>query len=245
MRNTLLFVAVFLVSITASAQMLKIGGREFGYVYVGPKAGIAFSKLSNADGFGGNGDTKFRTGFQFGVVGKFGITDRWAIQPEIVFMQKGVKVETGPIESKFKTSYVNVPILAKYSLLALGFTKIHATGGVYSSIRTGGEVEFKDPGGTFTQDLDNSGWRRMDYGMAIGAGAEFRNKYGLWVVDVRYDYSFTDMHKTDNVRNSNRTIGVSVTYLYDFVDLYYRIKNKKKPESPATPATPATQPANQ
>ena len=102
---------------------------------------------------------------------------------------------------------------------------------MYTNVRTGGEVEFKDPGGTSTQKLDNSGWRRMDYGMAIGAGAEFQNKYGLWVVDVRYDYSFTDMHKTDNVRNSNRSIGVSVIYLYDFVDLYKRIKDKKKKES--------------
>jgi len=239
MKRIVIVFSVFLISLAANAQMLKIGGYEFGYVYVGPKAGVAFSKLSNSDAFAGTGDTKFRTGFQFGVVGKFGITSRWSIQPEVTFMQKGVKVETGPIESKFKTSYVNVPILAKYSLIALGFTKIHAMGGVYSSVRTGGEVEYKDPAGTFTQDLDNSGWRRMDYGMAIGAGAEFQNKYGLWVIDARYDYSFTDMHKTDNVRNSNRTIGVSVTYLYDFVDLYYRIKNKKKSENTPAPVEEA------
>lgn len=109
--------------------MLKIGGHEFGYLYVGPKVGVAFSKLSNSDAFAGTGDTKFRTGLHLGVVGKLGITERWSIQPELTFMQKGVRVKTGPIESNFKTSYIGIPILAKYSLIALGFTKIHAMGG--------------------------------------------------------------------------------------------------------------------
>lgn len=233
MRRVLIIFSIVLLSLAANAQMLKIGGHEFGYLYVGPKVGVAFSKLSNSDGFVGGGDVKFRTGLQLGAVGKLGISERWSIQPELTFMQKGVKVETGPIESKFKTSYIGIPILAKYSLLAIGFAKIHLTGGVYTSIRTGGEVEFKDLGGTSTQDLNNSGWRRVDYGMAVGGGAELPNKYGIWVIDFRYDYSFTDMHKTDNVRNSNRTIGISITYLYDFVDLYKRIRKNKQESAPA------------
>jgi len=234
MRRVLILFSIVLLSLATNAQVLKIGGREFGYLYVGPKVGVAFSKLSNFDGFAGSGgDVKFRTGLQLGVVGKLGITERWSIQPELTFMQKGVKVETGPMESNFKTSYIGIPVLAKYSLLAIGFAKIHLTGGVYTSIRTGGEVVTKDPGSTFTQSLDNSGWRRQDYGMAIGGGAELPKKYGIWVLDFRYDYSFTDMHKTDNVRNSNRTIGVSIIYLYDFVDLYKRIRKNKQDSAPA------------
>ena len=237
MRHALLFVAVFLVSVTASAQMMKIGGYEFGYVYAGPKVGLGFSKISNADkSFGG--DVKYRTGMELGLVGKFGITDRLAIQPEVTFLQRGVKTENNGFEGKYKVSYLSIPILAKYTLKAFGFGKIHLTGGVYSSVRTGGEVEYKDAaGGTYSENLDNSGWRRMDYGMTVGAGAEWPRKYGTWVFDLRYDYSVVDVHSSDNTYNSNRTIGVSVTYLYDFVDLYYRIKNKKKQHQESAPAT--------
>lgn len=231
MRIFFLFVSIFLVSLAASSQVMTIKGREFGFMYAGPKVGLGFSRISNADKSFGGGDVKFRTGMELGIVGKFGITDRLSIQPEITFMQRGVQTDNNGFESKFKVSYLNIPVLAKYSLKALGFAKIHALGGVYSSVRTGGEVEFKDPGGTFTQKLDDSGWRRMDYGFAIGAGAELPRKNGTWVFDVRYDYSIVDVHKSDNTYNSNKTIGISVTYLYDFVDLYKRMRDKKKQEN--------------
>jgi len=234
MKRIVVVLSVFLISFAANAQMLKIGGYEFGYVYVGPKVGLGFSKISNADkSFGG--DVKYRTGMELGLVGKFGITDRLAIQPEVTFMQRGVKTDNNGFEGKYKVSYLSIPILAKYTLKAFGFGKIHLTGGVYSSVRTGGEVELKDPGFTQTEKMQDSLWRRMDYGLTIGAGAEWPRKYGTWVFDVRYDYSVVDLHKSDDTFNSNRTIGISVTYLYDFVDLYYRIKNKKKSETTPAP----------
>ncbi|SDB96106.1 porin family protein [Williamwhitmania taraxaci] len=228
MRTIILVVTFCFASLTMSAQVLKIGNREFGFVYAGPKIGLGFSRISNADESFGGSEVKFRTGLELGIVGKIGITDRLSIQPELTFLQRGVKTDNNGFESKYKVSYLSIPVLAKYSLKALGFAKIHAIGGVYSSVRTGGEVEFKDAAGTSTQKLDNSGWRRMDYGFSVGVGAELPKTKGTWVFDIRYDYSIMDVHKSDDTYNSNRTIGASVTYLFDFVDLYKRMKDTKK-----------------
>ncbi len=229
MKGIAAVVLGLLLSVGSYGQVVKIGKKEFGYFYLGPKLGIALSKISNATAsFGGT--SKFRTGFELGVVGKLGINEKWAVQPELTFVQKGVRVESGSFESKYKTSYIGIPVLAQYSLMAVGVTRFHLNGGGYVNVRTGGTAVFTDAasGQTYESTLSNSGWRRMDYGFAIGGGAEWPRKLGTWVFDLRYDYSFMDVHPDDSEFNSNRTISFSIIYLYDFVDLYKRLKNRQK-----------------
>lgn len=232
MKGIIAVLISLIISSGLYAQMIKIGKKEFGYFYLGPKLGLAMSKISNtSSSFGGT--SKFRTGFELGVSGKLGINEKWALQPELMFIQKGVKVESGSFESKFKTSYIGIPILAQYSLMAVGVTRLHVEGGGFVNVRTGGTAVFTDAvsGQSYESSLTNSGWRTMDYGFAFGAGAEWPRKLGTWVFDLRYDYSFMDVHKDDSEFNSNRTLGFSLIYLYDFVDLYKRLSNKQKSKS--------------
>lgn len=217
----------------ANAQLFKLFGQDIGYIYAGPKVGGAFSKMTNTEkSFTTNnkGDVKYRTGFQFGIVNKIGITSKFSIQPEFIFCQKGVQVKSNGVTSKYKTSYIGIPILAKYALAQVGVVKIHVNGGVYANARTSGEVEWKDPGGTSSQPLDKTGWRRLDYGFALGGGFEYQKEKGIWVFDIRYDFSVVDAHKSDATFNSNKTFGISVSYLFDFVDLYFKATDKKKDE---------------
>ena len=106
---------------------------------------------------------------------------------------------------------------------------------MYSSIRTGGTVTIESAAFSYDQTLDNAGWRRMDYGFALGGGFEYPFEKGIWVFDLRYDYSVIDAHKSDATFNSNKTFGVSITYLFDFVDLYFRMKNKNHDNSNENP----------
>lgn len=242
MKKILVISFLLLFSVVANAQLFTVFGKEVGFVYAGPKIGCAFSRISNADeSFGtGNPDVKFRTGLQLGVVGKFSFTPKFSIQPELMFVQKGVKIEAGGATAKYKTGYIGIPVIAKYALTQVGVTKIHIDGGIYSNVRTGGKLELELANGqTSTTDLSNSGWRRMDYGFAIGGGFEYEREKGIWVFDLRFDKSFMDVHKDDATFNSNSTFGVSLTYLFDFVDLYKRMKDKKA-KANDTGTTPET-----
>jgi hypothetical protein len=74
----------------------------------------------------------------------------------------------------------------------------------------------------------------MDYGFAIGGGLEYEREKGIWILDLRYDYSVLDTHTDDAIYNSNRTLGISITYIFDFVDFYKRMKDKKKSKENST-----------
>jgi len=234
MKKLFILPLLLLFVTTANAQLFKIFGQEVGYIYVGPKIGGTFSKMSNADeSFTfGSSTIKYRSGFQFGVAAKIGITTRFSFQPELMFFQKGVGYDIAGGTGKIKTSYIGIPVLAKFALAQVGVVKFHIDGGVYTNVRTGGEMVFEPAtGATQTSTLSNTGWRRMDYGLALGCGFEYPREKGTWVFDLRYDYSFVDAHVSDNTFNSNSTFGVSATYLFDVVDFFYRLKNKNKNEN--------------
>jgi hypothetical protein len=197
-----------------------------GFVYVGPKVGMNLSQISNWTALTGT-ENSFRYGYQFGAVGELGFTNRFSVDGELTFISKGHKQTFEGGSSKYNVSYLGIPLLAKYSFKILGVSKIYAKGGTFANVRTGGDyTTVYDEGETFVEDLDSEGWRRVDWGLSIGAGAEFDADYGIWGIDLRYDQSFFDVHKSDAVKNRNRVIAVSITYKYDFVDLMLRLRKK-------------------
>lgn len=229
-------IMIFLLFVfTSQAQLFTIFGKEIGFVYVGPKVGGVLAKISESESSFGAEKVLYKPGVQLGIVGKIGITNRFAIQPEINFYQKGVKTEFTGGDGKFKTNYIGIPLLAKFALAKIGVVNIHIDGGVYSNVRVSGEAEWNyDTGETYTSELDNESWRRVDYGFAIGGGFEYPLDKGIWVFDLRYDYSFMDIHTSDNTFNSNRSLGVTVTYLFDLVDFYFKMKNKNSTDAQQT-----------
>lgn len=213
----------------ANAQLFKIAGQEVGFVYVGPKMGTNFSQISNWTEFAGT-KNKSRVGYQFGVVGELGFTNRFSIDGELMFLTKGHK-QTSPIGTEnINVSYLGIPLLAKYSFKILGLSKVYAKGGTFANVRTGGTSVFEFEGvdhESEAQELSSDEWRRVDWGMSIGVGAEYEVDYGIWGIDLRYDQSFLDVYAINTEKNWNRTFSVSVVYKYDLVDLMLRIRKKK------------------
>ncbi|MDD2196540.1 MAG: porin family protein [Bacteroidales bacterium] len=173
----------------ASAQLFKIAGQDVGFVYVEPKLGMNFSQISNWTELAGT-QNKSRVGYQFGVVGELGFTNRFSVGGELMFLTKGHKQTFEGGSTKYNVSYLGIPLLAKYSFKILGLSKVYAKGGTFANIRTGGTSEFFNGEQSFVEDLDSEGWRRVDWGMSIGVGAEYEVDYGIWGIDLRYDQSF-------------------------------------------------------
>lgn len=223
-----LYSIVFLLLIygTTYSQLFKIAGQDVGFVYVGPKVGMNLSQISNWTTFTGTENT-FRYGYQLGVVGELGFTNRFSVDGELTFISKGHKQTSDFSDQTYKVSYLGIPLLAKYSFKILGMSKVYAKGGTFANVRTGGTFtsEF-ETGETFEETLSSDGWRRVDWGLSIGAGAEFEADFGIWGIDLRYDQSFFDVHTSDPEKNRNRVIAVSITYKYDLVDLMLRLRKK-------------------
>ncbi len=223
----LLFIALALLMFgSANAQLFKVFGHEVGFIYVGPKVGMSVSKISNWDATGV--DNKFKFGYDLGIVGEFGFTSKFSINSEINFVSKGIKQEADGYESTLRVRYIGIPLLAKLSFSALGLKKIYAMGGTYQNIRTGGELKYESAGFSETQTIDDAGWTRADWGMVLAAGAEYPTDYGIWGLDLRYSQGFVDVHKSDDVKNRNQSFGFILTYKYDVVDLFLRLRNKSK-----------------
>lgn len=213
----------------ANAQLFKIAGQDVGFVYVGPKLGTNFSQISNWTEFAGT-QNKSRVGYQFGVVGELGFTNKFSIDGELIFLTKGHKQTFDGSSTKYNVSYLGIPLLAKYSFKILGLSKVYAKGGTFANVRTGGTMVFESEFAGQEQevnDLPSEDWRRVDWGMSIGVGAEYDADFGIWGIDLRYDQSFLDVHTSDTAKNRNRTFAISVIYKYDLVDLMLRIRKKR------------------
>lgn len=88
-------------------------------VHGGVLGGIAFSNLSNlteAIDFGGSSvDVKRRTGVVVGPFVSIDLNERFAVQPEVLFATKGATVTDGLNEARIELSYIDIPVLARFT----------------------------------------------------------------------------------------------------------------------------------
>jgi len=216
MKKILLLAALLFFVNTLSAQLFKIVGHEIGFAYLGPKVGSTFSKITNTD------NSKVRTGFQIGAVGEIGLTRSLSVESEITFISKGVATDLYAT----RVNYLSIPLLAKLSFRALGLSRVYATGGTYNNIRTNAKVVYDQQGQSFDETHH---YKTFDWGLALGAGAAYDTKYGLLCLDLRYDLGIVDIARenTTSQRFTNRTLGAVLTFKYDAVDLFIRMRKKQ------------------
>lgn len=218
MKKNNLLIGAFLLSL-AFAQ------NTFGQVGIGVKGGVNFSSISGADDQldkQGKMETKdvMKPGANAGLVFKFGITEKFAIQPEVLFSQSGGKttfketytVPTGTISGDghriSSRHYLELPILLKLTL-GDGDFKYFVNAGPYLGYLIGGQTKFKDPGGSEGSteiDLEERTImagsntykirdNRFDVGVAAGFGVSLDAGPGSVFLETRYTAGFSDLRK--------------------------------------------------
>ena len=170
-------------------------------------------------------------GFQIGGVIELGITDRFSIQPELVYIRKGVSDEftldvlgdVAMTESDFKLNYIELPILGKLKFGAPESTNFFVTAGPTFGYATGGEIDteitFEGETMESSDDIefsDNDGFRRFELGAAVGAGINIPSGSGNFFGEIRYAIGITNLNDDDTADLSlrNSAIGLSVGYLH-------------------------------
>ncbi|MFT6798868.1 MAG: hypothetical protein ACJAWA_000991 [Nonlabens sp.] len=170
----------------------------------GVKAGLNLSNFGGddevAEGFEG------LTSFHIGGFAQIGISDKFMIQPELIYSQQGAQDEEDS-DLKLRINYLNLPIMAKY-MVADGF-----------SLELGPQVGFaisrKITDGDIDVDADDE-IKALDFGVGVGAGYELPS--GL-MFSVRYNLGLANLLEDDfggdDFSLNNNVLQVSVGYKFN------------------------------
>jgi len=195
----------------------------FGQFSIGLQGG---SNLSQMD-FTNNADYKFTEinysqGFIGGVVVQFLGEKHAGVQFELNYSQRGwVETDTigdNNIRYKNKMDYLELPILTHVNIGGGNFRGLFNLGPYLAyalnrsttiTDKNTGQSETNDY--TFNKDLDN----RLDFGLLLGAGFEYRLKKSKISVEARYTIGLGDINKDKVVKSELsqfRVLAILVRY---------------------------------
>lgn len=136
----------------------------------GIKGGLNLSTISTDEG----SDKSLKPGFHIGVFSKIALSESIALQPELLFSTKGLKIDynESPIvdgETRFNSNYIDLPI---YLVLNLS-EAFQIQAGPYFSYLLGASVDTDADVFNFfeidsNKELDRKNFNAFDYGLSGG-----------------------------------------------------------------------------
>lgn len=185
MKKILLTAAAAFAFSYANAQEVKFGA----------KAGLNLADWSGDDA----DDVDSRVAFHVGGFAEIKLTDKFAVQPELLYSSQGAK-GTG---ATAHVDYINVPIMAKF----------YATDKF--SIEAGPQVGFLvsakvKPDEGEDQDVKDQ-LKSTDFGANIGLGYYFTDNISA---GVRYNLGLSQVLDADNTDVKNTVFSFSVGYRF-------------------------------
>lgn len=178
-------VAVFAFGF-ANAQQTKFG----------VKAGLNIANFS-----GDVEDNSSKVGLAFGGFVEIKVSDKFAIQPEVLFSAQGAKSSSE--DGKLNLSYLNIPIMAKFYVAE----KFNLEAGPQLGFLVSAKTKY-DGNSEDVKKYYNS----TDFGLNLGAGYDVSKNIAI---GVRYSAGLSNIVKDsgdDKVRNSN--IAISLGYKF-------------------------------
>ena len=194
--------AVFAFSF-ANAQDVKFGA----------KAGLNISSITGDN----TEDVSSKIGFQVGGFAEIKISDKFAIQPELLYSAQGAKSKNSELggtsiyKSTIKLAYLNIPLMAKY-YVAEGFSlEAGPQLGFLLSAENEATVSFE--GESETESADNKeDFNSIDFGFNLGAGYDVTENINL---GVRYSIGLSNIVKdSEDFKQNNSNIAIAVGYKF-------------------------------
>lgn len=161
----------------------------------GLKGGINLSSLTIDD----NNDKNMKIGFHAGVYNKIPISESFAIQPELLYSVKGLKLNYDDSsiadgDTKFNLNYIDVPVKLVFNLAEDFEFQVgpYISYLVSANIDTDAEVlSFFDVDSE--DDIDRDNFHSLDYGISAGLGFDL----DAIVVGFNYNLGLNQVAKDD------------------------------------------------
>ncbi len=194
MKKVFLAIAV-VIGLGVNAQNVKFG----------VKAGLNVANVSNLDG-----EIKFdsRMAYHVGAMAEAILTERFSVQPEVLFSVQGVRKKEGGITATINLNYVNVPVMAKYYIIEGLSLEV----GPQVGFLTTAEFKLEGAGGkSGTEDIKDE-LKKVDFGLNFGTSYNYQN----FNLGVRYNLGLTDLSKEreEGDASKNGVFQISLGYFF-------------------------------
>jgi hypothetical protein len=206
MKKLLFLTAIAVLTFNSSNAQEDASSDEG--ISFGVKVGGNISNTSNGKEIFYDG-TDNRYGFNVGAVVHIPISEKFSLQPEVVYSQQGFTASSELDFSDYgeRYDYINIPIMASYKVVK-GLT-LQAGPQVGFNINAEAYIDLDD-------DFDLSEeTNTIDFG--AGLGAQYELDFGLFF-QARYVWglsNYIDSEDADNETYSNRVGSLSVGYFFN------------------------------
>ncbi|MBK8565290.1 MAG: PorT family protein [Saprospiraceae bacterium] len=185
-------------------------------ISIGARGGFNFAKEYVKVSYAGESESEtseVMTGAAFAGMVEIGLSKYFAVQPELVFIQKGASGKNEGDE--IVLNHIELPLLAKFKYSSQYFNAFATAGPTFGYAMSGkyGDYKYKDE--------DWEGYNRFEIGASIGGGLGLNLKKGTAFVDVRYQFSLNNLAEVSAIEEDyidvtikNRGVGVTFGYLY-------------------------------
>ncbi|MBO9691210.1 porin family protein [Chryseobacterium sp.] len=201
----------------------------------GVKAGFNMSKFSSGSRDNAENNEKLKLGSHIGVFVHIPVSEKFSVQPELLFSQSGSKIEEkymyasafdGHIirqEFSYKTNlnYLVLPVMVQYNILPQLYVEAGPEFGVLLGGKTEGDQWTENSyGGTvsthsesFSNNIPMKLYNRFNFGIGFGAGYSFTQSFGI---TARFTAGLTGIFNSDyndnKVRNNVLQVGVAYKF---------------------------------
>lgn len=178
------------------------------YTRAGFKIG---GNYANVGGDIDNTDARIR--LHLGAVIEFPVSQRFYIQPEVLYSAQGYKIEDAGVENEISLNYLALPIIAKYYVTE----QISLETGPQFATLANASNSIDDDSNEFFDTFES-----FDFAWSLGAGYKFES--GLFF-QLRYNLGISNIINTNIIDiNSTNAVGqLSVGYLF-------KTKNNRRQE---------------
>lgn len=196
-KHLIITLSILLASVSIQAQETKVG----------IKGGWNYSNLSGdiVGLLNFNGD--YTSGYHAGAFASFGLTENFAVQPELLFNRYGT-VQSVPginTDAGINLSYLSLPVLAKYYLTD-GFAIM---AGPQLSYLIDSNLDIAMGNNDLTTEFINI-YNDIDFGVNVGAAYEF--PFGM-VLGANYYHGLTNVADIPLVDVGNRSFQLSLGWI--------------------------------
>lgn len=197
MKKTFLVLAIAILGVSTSSHAQE-------YWNFGVKGGVNFTNMTS-DGFE---DNNSRTGFHLGVLAEIPVSDRFSVQPEVLYSTQGTKDEGANFTDEYKLDYIQVPLIAKIYLI----DGLALEAGPSFNFLVNEEYEYES--GLLDIRSDSELASTFELGGALGASYKFNNGFFF---NGRYVLGFTDAFDSDNfdddaIKNNGFQLGLGFQF---------------------------------
>lgn len=202
MKKNIVFISIAILG------LLNINAQEIKF---GAKAGVNFATIAGDETEG----VKGRTSLHVGAVSEFIISEKFSIQPELLYSAQGAKYEDADFKETIKLDYLNLPIMAKF-YVADGFSleagpQVGFLLSAKGELEAGGEsveVDIKD----FVEGIDFG--LNFGVGYKLPSGINFGLRYNLGLSNINDTGNLDPDFNVGDVNNQNSVIQLSLGYFF-------------------------------